>query len=166
VVLGVIRRSSVVDEQHVAGIVLGRGHQEHALTSLRQPEGPCVDDAVSPAIAKIFQAPDDDLHRPACVQLEHKRHILEQDVPNPSLAQETEDFANEPRSGTVDTGSASSLREILAGKASHYEIDTDWQAVEGSNVFVEAHAWEAGSQHLAGQRIDLTQQLGAMARCA
>jgi hypothetical protein len=73
----------------------------------------------------LLQLIDQVGHRTALLELEHERHILEQEPlrSGPTSRKAFEDFAHEAGLGADDASGPTSLAEILTGKARREHVN-------------------------------------------
>ena len=134
------------------------------MPALWNPECPGIDDPVRPSKAQRFQLIHEVTHGLATLELQHERHVFEQQPPWGSslVTQAFEQFANETRLLPPDSGGFSSLTQILAWKSRGNYIDVR-ETAKLSDVWRDFHV-EPLLQDVLRSGFQLAEQLGSVSR--
>ena len=144
-------------EEHRHRIDRPRREDEDPLAALRKAEGPRVEHPVRPAVAKGLKPLGHQPHGRAARELQHERHVLEQDVRNVTAAQQPEDLADKPRPLALDTPGLAGLREILAWEPGRDEFGPPRQFGEFADIADDRHPREAGAEDGLGRDVPLAE---------
>ena len=95
------------------------------MPSLGKSESARIHDAISPGKTSILKSIDEVAHCFAAIELEHERHVLDEQPPRLLLARikKPEHVLNEAGLLAMNTGSSSGLAQILAGEARGENVD-------------------------------------------
>jgi hypothetical protein len=116
---------AVVGKQHTTRIIVLGSHENHALPTLRQSEGPRVDDTVRPSESQVLKTSHNVPHRPSAIQLQHERDVLKDEPTGGRIrwGDEAKHLVHEPRLPAADSRSLTGLAEILTRKARCNDVD-------------------------------------------
>lgn len=137
----------LVGEQDRAGILLEGGHEIDPLTTLGNTEGPAVDDAVCPPVPEFLEGSNDNFQSLPTCELEHERHVLQQDPRHAFAIQESKHVPNQPGIDATNSLGLAGLTQILTRKSSSQDPNTGRNRRQIPNVRVNGHSWEAGFQN-------------------
>src|SRR5690606_10310468 len=101
----VLRRRvvAVLSEEDRARILGARREQDHALPSLRDAEGASVEHSIGPRELAFLEEGNEVVHRSPAIELEHERHVLEEQPARRADVDEPEDLLHEARARSLDS---------------------------------------------------------------
>ncbi|GAA4400280.1 hypothetical protein GCM10023089_00270 [Quisquiliibacterium transsilvanicum] len=139
------------------------------LAALRQAERIAVDHPVRPSIAEALELVHDCAHRATAPELEHERHVLDDDpwhwtAARLSVFDQTEHLANQAASMPGQPGSPAGLAQILTREARGDQVDRGRQTVVGDDIVDQLGAVEPRAKHGLSCRQDLAKHLRLMSR--
>ena len=150
---------NIVGEKNPSGVLGARGKQDNALTTLRKPEGLCVNNSVGPEKSSVLEFVHEIAHASAAIQLQHERHVFEHQPAGAALPgiEQTEDLSDKSRVLAADTGCSASLAQVLAGKARGDEINVA-NGLQVAHVAGELRPLEVRLKNPVGAGLEFAEQ--------